>query len=401
MPLRSGKKFLKHGTSDPPTPSDVAGPHPYARSIGIARVSTRTRSSSDISAVQHGPDPDTQAYPAHKRPRHALPWLSGTVGMKLVDSENVIDLTLDDDSPKDDDGHTSWPAPREPKRTRNGRGERRSGRPAANKRVVDVDSEGRNPKDKSKDQTKEQFATPQWLRNTHNKIKWGTVEVMFTMTEAILYLERRGQGITPSSKPAYNLSTGEYIPFPVTISYHLDGMGRFDARSPHCASENSRNDALGQVKFPPPKAPRSMMQAAYVFDWGKNCGKSILEVNQLYTASILASSRLAQLLEARKGLREALRPYAPRILASSAHHLRCSPERFLCVLRARRCKYLHLECPLGAPVAPTRPSGPRCPGWTAGRTMYRRTGAHKLICSPSGVITERCFNRFLSSVSKS
>lgn len=171
-------------------------------------------------------------------------------------------------------------------------------------------------------------------------------EVMFTETEAIHVLARMGQGRASHARPAYTLRTGEYISFPVTMSYHLGGMGRYDWTPSQGAVEDSDQTATRDRELAPPKAPRSILRksnsqafqdgkapqrqavhgkltaaAKYVFDWGTNYGKSIHEVGQLYIASILASPRLAELLEEHIGLHEALKLYArdnPRLSSPSS-----------------------------------------------------------------------------------
>jgi uncharacterized protein (DUF3820 family) len=170
--------------------------------------------------------------------------------------------------------------------------------------------------------------------------------VMFTPTEAVHVLARMGKGKASHARPPYTLRTGEYISFPVTMSYHLGGMGRYDSTPSQDAAEDSDQNATRDREFAPPKAPRSMLRksnqeafqdskapqrqavhgklttaANYVFDWGTNYGKSIHEVGRLYIASILASPRLAQLLDEHIGLREALKLYArddPRLSSPSS-----------------------------------------------------------------------------------
>lgn len=113
---------------------------------------------------------------------------------------------------------------------------------------------------------------------------------MFTMEEAKLHLfsavEQAATYLIPFSTatnliPPYTLRTDEYVPFPVTKSYHLGAMGRY------------------------PKAD-------YIFDWGKLSGKRIDEVPRTFLTVIVESPRLKLFLYQHHGLREALELYFPQ-----------------------------------------------------------------------------------------
>lgn len=205
--------------------------------------------------------------------------------------------------------------------------------------------------------------------------------VMFTPTEAVHVLARMGEGKASHARPPYTLRTGEYISFPVTMSYHLGGMGRYDSTPSQVGAEHSDQTVTRDREFAPPKAPRSMLRnsnqevfqdgkatqrqpvhgmltaaANYVFDWGTNYGKSIHEVGRLYIASILASPRLAQLLEEHIGLREALKVHArddPRLSSPSS-----SPVLYTLPMRPSTSdmKASAPGIPLPRPIAP-KPNG--------------------------------------------
>ncbi|KAF2023198.1 hypothetical protein EK21DRAFT_118984 [Setomelanomma holmii] len=122
--------------------------------------------------------------------------------------------------------------------------------------------------------------------------------VMFTFQEAKAFLLQPEHG-GGSSHPPYDLSTGEYIPYPVTRSYSLGGMGRYSL-IPQTSTTNNGDTDVGE----------------YTFDWGAHYGKSLSEVPPVYIASILASPRLSAMLAEHHGLREALqhnKPDDPRL----------------------------------------------------------------------------------------
>jgi hypothetical protein len=122
-----------------------------------------------------------------------------------------------------------------------------------------------------------------------------TSQVMFTLRQARLFLERAVQGGASRSHPPYTLQTGEYVPYPITKSYHLGAMGRYGNLPLQAVPRNADQDS-----------------AEYVFDWGTNVGKRISEVPRVYIEINLASPRLDKLLEEHRGLLEALQLHAPR-----------------------------------------------------------------------------------------
>jgi uncharacterized protein (DUF3820 family) len=136
--------------------------------------------------------------------------------------------------------------------------------------------------------------------------------VMFTWAEAKKVIESANR--TRSSLP-YTLQTGEYMSYPVTRSYHLGGMGRYKENSSRSALQSSRRIDNEDREALIEDASCSNNQsdgASYVFDWGFNKGQHIKDVPRRYIYSILSSPRLPQLLEERKGLREALEIRAPQ-----------------------------------------------------------------------------------------
>jgi hypothetical protein len=116
----------------------------------------------------------------------------------------------------------------------------------------------------------------------------GSAAVMFTLAEAKLAIERVQLGESCGVVPPYTLQTGQYIPYPVTQSYHLGGMGRY-------------------VDAPAEAATPDVPANAYVFDWGAYKGLSVNDVPRFYLQTLSVSPRLEQLLRDHAGLQEALK----------------------------------------------------------------------------------------------
>lgn len=158
--------------------------------------------------------------------------------------------------------------------------------------------------------------------------------VMFTYFEAKRLMYEGGRNSRSQSLPLYTLSTGEYMPFPVTNSYHLGAIGRYVPTRAHKASSGSVVDP-----------------AAYVFDWGVHCGSSIQDVSRTYIASLLSSPNLNKLLDKEPGLFEALKtraPNDPRLASPRA------PQNVL-TLPVRALS----QAPSQAPKGPAQASPPR------------------------------------------
>jgi hypothetical protein len=177
-------------------------------------------------------------------------------------------------------------------------------------------------------------------------------QVMFTVEEAKRYLTHAAQDGVSRSHPPYTLQTGEYVPYPVTKTYHLGAMGRYGVfllqaapsqwvldltptlakpknTSPNLSgyaatmireeraplSKTARKPSTPEKKnIPKMKSSQHNSYrepAEYVFDWGTYYGKRFSEVPRVYIESVLGSPRLDELMEDRRGLREALQLYAP------------------------------------------------------------------------------------------
>jgi hypothetical protein len=120
--------------------------------------------------------------------------------------------------------------------------------------------------------------------------------IMFTLQEAKLFLKRTREDGIPLIPPPYTVQIGEYVPYPVTRSYHLGAMGRY-----------------GPDAGPQKLAPRNTVRDSteYVFNWGSHHGKRFSEVPRVYLETILASRRLDRVLEECPGFGEALQRHKP------------------------------------------------------------------------------------------
>ncbi|KAH3979151.1 hypothetical protein HBH98_085980 [Parastagonospora nodorum] len=391
MPLRSGKVLPKDGKSQSSAQGNNSRPQQLAHNAHGTTAIKRTRSHADTS-----PTDPAQQLPARKR-RATKPRARSPAAAKQAQPKEVIDLTGDDD-PDEENGHQ--PVPRS-----NTRSVRSSGRPhrafkdvmegpeleddAHTSRRVRTQSAEQSFEGQEKmvnqmvarskmttrsrkwkvmhqqagvpfkdhDSVQEENSSASWgVRNESVQDSGGRgngcsglAVVMFTQAEAVKILERVIQGAASNARPPYTLRTGEYISFPVTMSYHLGGMGRYGWAPSRIAADDPDQTAIKDCEFAPQKAPRNMprnsnheafhdgqapqrqaahgmhtVAADYVFNWGTNYGKSIREVGRHYIASVLASPRLAQLLEEHIGLRKALKLYAhddPRLSSAPSSPL--------------------------------------------------------------------------------
>lgn len=300
MPTRSGKQFLKKDDSQPAGHGGAAHYHQPAQNFRAGQALKRTRSTSDILSASQAPTRQTEEAPAGKRSRFAPASLMGNSEAKPKEPSNAIDLTLDDESTNEDEGRNF-------KRVRRSRDDERNRHVEQNAyyAVPDAWAEKRELKERAK-------SNAVGPRSARNKIHPPRASVMFTLAEARQILDRLGQDIATRTTSPYTLRTGEYIPYPVTASYHLGGMGRYGEDDPQRAEDVFHRIRTVYGKAPPQNQSRTspLLASEYVFDWGTNHGKSIYDVSRNYIASILASPRLTQLLEESKGLREALKLFA-------------------------------------------------------------------------------------------
>jgi hypothetical protein len=303
-----------------------------AQNARVTRASKRTWASAHMSPCQ----PAVEACPAHKRPRASK---AATIDVTQSNISPPIDLTQGESPITDDltqsmcrnpdkrheEGSPKTKRKRGGKRTSKHRGPAEQDRQAgANNAFIGNEFEEdeawtwervehgalsiRKPGTHAKSQgiIEGTIAGMGEKNGLPNLAKMATTfaSVMFTLSEAKLAIDRARRGASFLSNPPYTLQTGEYLPFPVTRSYHLGAMGRYGntiVRHPSGTFDEHLND--------------------YVLDWGTYFGKRINEVPRTYIESVLVSPRLTQLLEEHRGLREALLLYRsndPRLQSTSS-----------------------------------------------------------------------------------
>jgi hypothetical protein len=392
MPTRSGKGFSTVPDSQPMAHSNMPKHQELALSVRTGRASKRARSASNTSdfAPEAEPSPDEASASKRSKRRKAA---SSHMKQALA---AIVDLTRDDESGPEALGGrgrtgTSDMRPSPPSNamdsmrhygsspeptsnvfrptTRDMQAEReaewkrnRSGEIIEREKQTERPVPPALPKEDLKgvanllvNDTSHPGPSLQLPHRTINKsssVK-AVSQVMVTVEEAKLYLDRASQGGVPCSHPPYTVQNGEFAPYSVTKSYHLGAMGRYGGLHRHAApsqwvldlkplpvksesaplpNSSGYTSAMAMKerakpsktarKPPTPKKKNTLNikpvphnayreAAENVFDWGQNYGKRFSEVSQGYIESVLGSSRLDKFLEEHQGLHEALQLYAP------------------------------------------------------------------------------------------
>ncbi|KAF1921536.1 hypothetical protein BDU57DRAFT_52789 [Ampelomyces quisqualis] len=261
MPTRSGKAFSI--ASDPPSAKPTSKKKQPVQKTRATAASKRARADSDALPAAPGLQQEREEAPAVKRPRHGP---GGLRNAGRSETDDIIDLTLSDHGPQVPTATygMTWDLP-----VRRG-----------------PEEVHKHPHILQQQKQKHQKTT---RRGT------GPARVMFTVSEARLRLHGAGKQTADHLIPPYTLRTGEYVPFPVTKSYHLGAMGRYSKAPVRLVAQQTDHDP-----------------ADYVFDRAVvHCGKRIDEVPRPHVGSTTPSPYPSQLLHERRGLRKALEPRAP------------------------------------------------------------------------------------------
>jgi hypothetical protein len=343
MRTRSGKVVYPGPNSTLMAHDNALGQQQPAQSGKATRASKRTRSPSDPSALDPETEPDSDyEHPASKtlwRRRRKERAVSSDIDVTSdndLDLEATSDVTLQDPEPATGVSchfARDMQAEHGTERVRAGRSGRRGGRSKHNARLTPPSLTTAHPQDVAKcfiddvalpGPDAPSFQIPDRIPrvNKSDRDMWQETRdeavaaakttahsvqfmkrsvkadrnIMFTLQEAKLFLKRTREDGIPLTTPLYTVQTGEYVPYPVTRSYHLGAMGRYVPEA-------------GPQKLAPRNRIRDSID--YVFDLGSHDGKRFSEVPRVYLETTFASPPLDRVLEERAGLGEGLQRYKP------------------------------------------------------------------------------------------